>query len=126
MHDDIQKFSKELNGVFLRTIDDYSEESSYNITNISWAITEIEGGSLNAEKLISHVLKVIAAVHPVQKKASHEFIEQAIRDNIAASHIDLPRTPVIHIQVIDFLKECHKAEQKSVEDQLEKLFDIFN
>ena len=44
--------------------------------------------------MISHVLKIIAAVHPVQNPASHEFIEQAIRDNIAASLTDLPTTPV--------------------------------
>ena len=66
MQDDLQKFSKELNGVFLRTIDDYSEGSSYTFTNISWVLIELEGGSLNIEKLISHVLKVIASVHPVQ------------------------------------------------------------
>ena len=46
MQDDLQKFSKELNGVFLRTIDDYSEGSSYTFTNISWVLIELEGGHI--------------------------------------------------------------------------------
>ena len=45
----IKKISKELNGVFLRTIDQYSEGSSYTITNNSWALIGLKGGSLNAK-----------------------------------------------------------------------------
>ena len=93
MHDAIQTFSWELNGVF-KNYWWLFWRASHTITNIPWALTEIERGSLNTTKLISHVLKVKVAVHPETNPALHKFIEQDIRDNIAASHIDLPWTPM--------------------------------
>ena len=60
MHDRIQKFVKELNGVFIRTLTETS-----NIVNVPWAMKEIEGGSLNAEKLADHIIAAIISIHPL-------------------------------------------------------------
>ena len=38
MHDWIQKFSKELNGVFIRTVNCNEESSLYEIGNIPWGL----------------------------------------------------------------------------------------
>ena len=63
-HDGIQKFSKELNGVFIRSL----STSSMPI-NVPWSLTEIEGGSLNAKKLIRHIIETIAEVKPIKNNA---------------------------------------------------------
>ncbi len=57
MHDGIQKFRMELNGVILRTID-----TDLEVLNIPWMLKEIPGGSLNADKLVIHVMNVIGSI----------------------------------------------------------------
>ena len=57
-NDGIQKFSKELNGVMLRTLDE-----NLIITNIPWALTSIEGGSMNSIKLCSQIMSIISSIN---------------------------------------------------------------
>ena len=52
IHDSIQMFSKELNAVFLRTV---LMDNGVKIVNIPWGLTEIDGGSLDSEKLVTHL-----------------------------------------------------------------------
>ena len=54
MHHGIQKFAHKLNGVFLRTVS--LDDKGVTIVNIPWDLKEIEGGSLNADKLVSHMI----------------------------------------------------------------------
>ena len=58
MQDGIQKFGKELNDVFTRTLTETS-----NIVNVPWALKEIEGGSLKAKKLVDHIIATIISIH---------------------------------------------------------------
>ena len=71
MHDRIQTFGKELNGVFIRTLSEMS-----NIINVPWALKEIEGGSLNAKKLVDHIIATIISIHPLpsNSNAFHEVL----------------------------------------------------
>ena len=64
MHDGIQKFSKELNGTHVRTISPTNE-----IVLMPWRLTEIVGGSLNAEKLQIHLISIISSIKPVKENA---------------------------------------------------------
>ena len=71
MHDGVQKFAKELNGVFIRTLSETS-----NIVNVPWALKEIEGGLLNAQKFIDHIIATIISIHPLPSHSSafHEIL----------------------------------------------------
>ena len=46
MHDGIQKFAKELNGAYVRTL---SSSTTSTISLVPWSLTEIPMGSLNAK-----------------------------------------------------------------------------
>ena len=71
MHDSIQKFGKKLNCVFIRTLSETS-----NIVNVPWALKEIEGEPLNAEKLVDHFIATIIPIHPLpsHSNAFHEIL----------------------------------------------------
>ena len=71
MHDGIQKFRKELNGVFIRTL-----SKTLSIVNVPWVLKEIEGGSLNAKKLVDHIIATIICIHPLpsHSNAFHEVL----------------------------------------------------
>ena len=56
-NDDIQMLSMELNGVMIRTLND-----DLKITDVPWALTEIDGGSMDANKLCSQVVNIISNV----------------------------------------------------------------
>ena len=73
MHDGVQKFSHELNGVFLRTV--CIDDDGLQIVNIPWGLTEIQGGSLNSKQLEKHLLKTIANAKPSSENAYSKFIE---------------------------------------------------
>lgn len=68
MHDGIQKFKMELNGVIIR----YAT-SDLDVVNIPWKLKEIPGGSMNADKLVTHLFNII---HSIQK-VRHPDIETA-------------------------------------------------
>ena len=50
----------ELNGVMIRTLND-----DLKITNVPWALTEIDGGSMDAYKLCSKVINIISNVNKI-------------------------------------------------------------
>lgn len=54
MHDGIQNFRMELNGVFICTL-----STKFVETNILWMLKEVPGGSLCAEKLMNHLFNTI-------------------------------------------------------------------
>ena len=58
LNDGIQKFSMELNGTMVRTVDE-----NFNIVNIPWSLSKIPGGSSNANKLCSQIMSVIRTVN---------------------------------------------------------------
>ena len=89
MHDGIQKFSIELNGVFIRTV--LSNIDTVTVTNIPWSLTKIPGGSLNAVKLIEHIFQIIKSVHPLSdtKKASTAFKKLSVEEH----GVDFDRFP---------------------------------
>ena len=64
MHDSIQKFSQELNGSMIRTV-----SSDNNVVNVPWSLTNIEGETLNVEKLVKHLIDLIASIKPVINNA---------------------------------------------------------
>ena len=47
-----------LNGVMIRTLND-----DLKTTNVPWALTEIDGGSMDANKLCSQVVNIISNVN---------------------------------------------------------------
>ena len=93
MHDGIQKFSMELNGVFIRAL--FSKTEDISVVNIPWSLTKIPGGSLNTEKLINHLFKTIKSVYPLSEneKASTNFY-QLLADERGVSITDAPQLPI--------------------------------
>lgn len=57
MNDGIQKFTKEFNGVFVRTVD-----VDINIKNLAWSLDKIPGGSMDSIKLVGQMLNIIHEV----------------------------------------------------------------
>ena len=47
---------------------------------VPWSLTEIKGGSLNAEKLCQHIISIIKSIHPIRENASTVIMQQ-MRDN---------------------------------------------
>ena len=70
-NDGIQKFSRELNGSFVRTVG-----NEIKAVNVPWALTEIQGGSLNASKLYKHLLGIISKVHPLKTNAWDMYMDK--------------------------------------------------
>ena len=63
IHDGIQKFANELNGAYVRIL---SSSTTSAISLVPWSLTETPRGSLNAKKLVSHL---ISTIHPVKENA---------------------------------------------------------
>ena len=57
MHDGIQKFGMELNGVIIRTL-----SIDMSVVNVPWMLKDIYRGSMNADKLVFHLISVIGSV----------------------------------------------------------------
>ena len=100
MHDGIQKFGMELNGVILRFA-----TPELDVVNIPWKLTEIPGGSLNANKLINHLFNIIFSVQqvrypdiePADKELSRCFLQ-------IYEALDFPQPPIYFkvCRVLDF------------------------
>ena len=60
-NDGIQKFSNELNGVMVRTLDE-----EWNIVNVPWALSKIPGGSMDNVKLASQLVNVMGSINKFQ------------------------------------------------------------
>ena len=82
MHDGIMKFTRELNGVFIRLLQSQAEKG-LSIVNLPWCLTEISGGSLNSDKLVEHI-SIISLVNPLSntEKASVLFNSAAAEHGI--------------------------------------------
>ena len=74
MHDGIQKFSKELNGVMVRTL---TEE--FDISTVPWRLVEIPGGSLDSEKLTVHIVNMIKSIQTKTTNINHNNCSCAIQ-----------------------------------------------
>ena len=85
MHDGIQKFGRELNGVFTRTL-----SLDMEVLNVPWSLSEIEGGSLNSEKLVTHVFEVIKSVKPIINSADKD-VSRILLQTIEPT--DFPKPP---------------------------------
>ena len=70
IHDGIQKFSKELNGVMTR-----HTTPAMDPLTLPWSLTEIQGGSLNASKLCDHIFNTMKSIHPVQDAADAAIVK---------------------------------------------------
>ena len=46
--------------IFIRNLSETS-----NVVNVPWALKEIEGGSLNAEKPVDHIIATVISIHPL-------------------------------------------------------------
>ena len=64
MHDRIQKFSTELNEVFLKTLS--TNISSFKVSNIPWSLKEVPESMINAKMLINHLIHVINSICPIK------------------------------------------------------------
>ena len=85
MHDGIQKFSRELNGVMVRTL---SEEM--DVITVPWKLTEIEGGSLNSDKLVDHLIRMIGSIHPLQCQSADQEVSRLLLVNHEADSFPKP------------------------------------
>lgn len=104
MHDGIQKYSRELNGSMVRTVSSSYDNS--RVVNVPWGLTEIDGGSLNAVKLVKHLITLIHSIKPVSNNAYSEVLKQLEPLN---NGIPLPLPP-------DYFKCCKlsKLEQDRI------------
>ena len=62
-NDGILKFTMELNEIMVRTLSE-----NFEVINISWALTKIPGGSLNASKLCNQIMSIIISVQHFNDK----------------------------------------------------------
>ena len=73
-NDGIQKFCFELNGVMIRVLD-----HNFGIQNLPWALTNIPGGSMDHQKLVSQILSIIHQLNifmlPGYVDAESEFLK---------------------------------------------------
>ena len=72
IHDGIEKFSKELLGVFIRPATTASK--SIEIVNVPWCLNQVYGGYLNTDKLVEHLTDGITKIRPVQNNPFEEII----------------------------------------------------
>ena len=86
MHDGIQKFDMELNGVMIRTL-----PSNMKVTVVPWMLKEIPSGSLNAEKLVTHLIDVIKSVKPLGNKAADVKISRLLLED--TDGLNFPKPP---------------------------------
>ena len=56
-------------------------------------IKDTQGGSLNIEKLMNHLLEVIKSVKPLGKNAANIEILKSLSKTI--NYIDFPRPPIL-------------------------------
>ena len=91
MHDGIQKFSHELNGVFLRTIS--LSDDGIKIVNVPFSLTEIPGGSLTHQKLIVHLFQIIGLIRPPSPENAEDTFIKTLRTSMD-EELQIPIPPV--------------------------------
>ena len=89
IHDGIQKFAKELNGVYVRAL---SSSTKSTISLVPWSLTEIPRVSLNSRKLVSHLIHLISTICPVKENAYvsvRNHMSNQVAENRVISHLHL-------------------------------------
>lgn len=69
--------------------------------NVPWSLTEIKGGSLNAEKLYEHIISTIQSIHPLYHNASSTMMRRYGDDPL----IPLPPSYFRVCEIITFSEE---------------------
>ena len=89
MHDGIQKFNRELNGVVVRYVTD-----DLDVINLPWMLEEIPGGSLNSDKLISHLFHVMSSIQQAQSPSIETADKEITRILLTSMELnDFPKPP---------------------------------
>ena len=70
IHDGIQNFSSEHNGVMTQ-----HTTPAMDPLTLPWSLTEIQGGSLNASKLCDHIFNAMKSTHSVQDAADAAIVK---------------------------------------------------
>ena len=89
MHDGIKQFAKELNGVYVITL---SSSTTSTISLVPWSLTEIPRGSLNAKKLVSHLIQLISTIRPVKENAYVSVLNH-MSNQVAENSVISPSPP---------------------------------
>ena len=84
MHDGIQKFGMELNGVIVRTIN-----NDIDVVNVPWSLKMIEDGSM---KLVVHMLKTIASLENLGNRSADKVISHMLLQKNDA--LSFPSPPI--------------------------------
>ena len=92
-----QKFSKELLGVFIQTATTASK--SIEIVKVSWCLNQVDGGSLNSDKLVEHLIESINKIRPVQNNAFEEITIKHQNILKTESKFVKPGTPPLFLKV---------------------------
>lgn len=74
---------------------------------VPWSLTEIQGGSLNADKLCDHLLSTINSIHPISLNAA-SFVAQKFGNDPS---VPLPPSYFKACSVISFSSEEEKIIQ---------------
>ena len=110
MHDGIQKFAKELNGVYVRTL---SSSTTSTISLVPGSLTDIPRGSLNPKKFVSHLTHLISTIWPVKKNA-HVSVLNHMSNQVAENSVISPCPP----QYFKCYKLIH-IDDKKIESETE-------
>ena len=89
MHDGIQKFAKKFNGAYVRTL---PSSTTSTISLVPWSLTKIPRGSLNAKKLVSHLIHLISTIRPVKENA-YGFVLNHMSNQVAENSVISPSPP---------------------------------
>ena len=102
MHDGI-KLGMELNSVMIRTL-----SSDMKVSVVPWMLKEIPGGSLNVEKLVTHLIDVIKSVKPLGNKAADVEISRLLLEETDA--LNFPKPP----KYFEFCTLSHVDKEQKV------------
>ena len=87
--------------------------------NVPWALTEIDGGSLNSDKLVSHLILTINSVKPVHgdvTNAYDKFVQ--LQQDAGISELDVVLPP-------QYFKSC-VLDISSISIENHEIYLIFN
>ena len=111
MHDGIQKFAKALNGAYVRTL---SSSTTSTISLVPWSLTEIPRGSVNAKKLVSHLIHLISTIHPVKENAYVSVLNHM--SNQVAENSVISLSPPQYFKCCKLIHIDDKKIQLEIED----------
>ena len=95
MHDGIQKFAEELNGVHLRTIQ--FDDDGVKIVHVPWKLSEIPGGSLNGLKLCTHIWTIMSTVNAPSDNAFDGLVEAQRSVGVSSLEMVIPPAEIFKV-----------------------------